>query len=43
VPAGVGDPRDEDAVGVVDEVVARERVDELPLAAAVGRSRVVAA
>ena len=33
--AGVGDPGDEDVVGVVDEVVAGEGVDELALAAPV--------
>ena len=35
VVAGAGDPGDEDVVGVVDEVVAGERVDELALAAQV--------
>ena len=33
--AGVGDPGDEHAVGVVDEVVSREGVDELAIAAVV--------
>ena len=33
---GSGDPRDEDAVGVVDEVVPRERVHEVALAGEVG-------
>ena len=33
--AGVGDPRDEHAVGVVDEVVSGECVDELAVAAPV--------
>jgi len=33
--AGVGDPGDEHVVGVVDEVVSGERVDELALAATV--------
>ena len=33
--AGVGDPGDEDVVGMVDEVVSRESVDELAIAAMV--------
>ena len=33
--AGAGDPGDEDVVGVVDEVVAGEGVDEVALAAQV--------
>ena len=38
--AGRRDPRDEHAVGVVDEVIARERVDEVTVAEAVrGRDR----